>query len=104
MSLHPCPFISSSDAACRGIAELRAGGMVFNGSDIDAYSLRRGFCHHCQTNTATAFLPLSSGHCGNACSVCHALRKGRPYLPKSYLKTTPMPNTAEGENNDTTTR
>ena len=40
------------------------------------------FCHRCERKTSTAFLPLSSGHIGNACDECHALRKGKPYAPR----------------------
>ena len=41
------------------------------------------FCHKCGRDTPTDFLPLSSGHIGNACDECHALRKGKPYVPRT---------------------
>jgi hypothetical protein len=47
------------------------------------------FCHRCGRTTETTYLLLSSGHVGNACAECRALRKGRPYVSKSeYEKST----------------
>jgi len=77
------------------IAELIKSEKLFHGNQVDKYSFRRRYCCQCGRNTDTVFLPLSSGHVGNACFVCHCLRKGRPYLPKHYLELTPMPK-AEG--------
>lgn len=38
------------------------------------------FCHRCNRITPTVLLNLRSGLIGNTCAVCHACRKGRPYL------------------------
>ncbi len=38
------------------------------------------FCHRCNRETETVFLPLTSGLIGNCCSICRACRKGRPYV------------------------
>lgn len=40
------------------------------------------YCHRCRRETETVFLPLSSGHVGNCCAVCHATRKGKPYVSR----------------------
>jgi len=45
------------------------------------------FCHVCRCDTPTVFLPLSSGHVGNCCAVCHATRKGRPFASRQEYQT-----------------
>lgn len=51
------------------------------------------FCHRCQRETETVFLPLASGHIGNCCAICHATRKGKPFVRRAALDQTtkPMP-------------
>lgn len=54
------------------------------------------WCERCGRVTATALLPLSSGHTGNACATCRTLRKGRPYVSRHASIESPMPHRAEG--------
>ena len=78
---HPCQSRHLPDAACRPAAV--------------------AFCHVCQRDTPTVFLPLSSGHVGNCCSVCRATRKRRPYVPRSFLNN-PAPTPLEAQGDETT--
>ncbi len=60
------------------------------------------YCHQCRKETETIPLKLSSGHIGNCCGICRALRKGRPFLSRAAFaafttdKQIPMPARAEG--------
>jgi hypothetical protein len=45
------------------------------------------FCHHCQRDTATVLIRLSSGHIGRCCSICRATRKGRPFASRLEYQT-----------------
>lgn len=40
------------------------------------------YCHRCQRETPTVFLPLAGGVIGNCCAICRACRKGRPYVTR----------------------
>ena len=40
------------------------------------------FCHVCGSRTPTVLMPLGSGHVANACEVCRACRKGRPFATR----------------------
>ena len=57
-------------------------------------------CPRCNRETATALLPLSSGHIGRVCAECRTQRKGRPFSTRfEYERATtnqPMPTGAEG--------
>mgnify|MGYP001578011919 CR=1 FL=1 len=44
------------------------------------------YCHRCQMETPTIYLPLSSGHVGNCCSICRATRKGRPFISREEFQ------------------
>ena len=44
------------------------------------------FCHCCGRETSTVFLALRSGHIGNACAECRALRKGKPYMKRTEVE------------------
>ena len=63
-------------------------------------------CHHCDRVTATELLPLSSGHIGNVCAVCHTCRRGRPYVSRHVYETsrTDARSRANGEPNDLSRR
>ncbi len=50
------------------------------------------WCTRCQADTPTVYREMRAG-VGNLCAVCGSCRKGRPYVPKSYL-TPPTPQTA----------
>jgi hypothetical protein len=50
------------------------------------------WCHRCQDDTPTIYRAMRAG-VGNLCAVCGSCRKGRPYVPKSFL-TPPTPHTA----------
>jgi len=62
--------------------------------------MKAAHCDRCRRSTATVYLPLSSGHIGNCCEVCHATRKGRPYVSRREYEanTTPIAARPEGEN------
>lgn len=45
-------------------------------------------CFRCGKVTATIFIPLSSGHIGNCCVVCHATRKGHPFISLRKIQAT----------------
>ena len=47
------------------------------------YETPVAFCHRCQRETPTVYISLSSGHIGNCCAVCHATRKGRPFISRT---------------------
>ena len=40
-------------------------------------------CHVCGRVTSTRYIALSSGHVANACAVCGACRRGKPYVSKT---------------------
>lgn len=46
-------------------------------------------CHRCGRETPTVYRLMRSGHVGNLCAVCGTCRRGRPYVPMSYLTTYP---------------
>jgi len=56
-------------------------------------------CHRCNRETETVFLPLSSGHIGNLCAVCHAARRGRPYVSREFVQAN-TPQGVEGKTNE----
>jgi hypothetical protein len=55
------------------------------------------YCHQCQRITPGTAFKVSSGHIVNACAICRAARKGRPYLPQwayelfEFENSRPMP-------------
>ncbi len=66
------------------IVKMKKAGRLFHGNEADKYAPpRKAFCHRCSNNTPTAFVPLSSGHIGNCCSVCRTCRKGKPYATRT---------------------
>ena len=64
------------------------------------YTEEVALCPRCNRETATALLPLSSGHIGRVCCQCRAQRKGRPFASRyEYDRASPnqpMPERAEG--------
>ena len=53
-------------------------------------------CGHCGRVTETVLLPLSSGHVGRVCAVCHSCRRGRPYAKKSEYQNADSRNATRG--------
>ena len=51
------------------------------------------WCHRCMADTPTVYIQLSDGaggyRVGNCCSVCRATRKGRPFVPRSFMQSNP---------------
>ncbi len=49
------------------------------------------WCYRCQDDTPTVYREMRAG-VGNLCAICGTCRKGRPYVPKSFLTPpTPLP-------------
>lgn len=61
--------------------------------------MTKAYCHCCERSTETVFLALSSGHIGNCCAICRAMRKRRPYVKKAeFLRiSTPTTERSQGE-------
>jgi hypothetical protein len=57
------------------------------------------YCHRCQRETETVFLPLSSGHIGNLCAECRTARRGRPYVSRVFAAAN-TPDGVEGRINE----
>ena len=59
------------------------GELDMNPLPLPWFEFGPAHCHRCGRMTTTVLLPLSSGHIGNCCAVCHATRKGRPFVSRA---------------------
>ena len=75
-----------------------------NAPDAACRATTPAFCHRCQRETPTIYLPLSSGDIGNVCGICRTCRRGHPYVTRREYEQSLTPVApAEGERHETAT-